>query len=185
MRALLIVGLLSATAHADRTATVHLGGQFGGTEEMDPAMAPAMRATGGPRMTLAWEHQPISLPTTPGYNFDVTLVPELTGGVMLDEMRGESFAGFGLRGELRFGQREQGLLRVSGRGSFYLAGRMMLIGEGQDGLIEGALGTYLYLGASRARIGVEIAVAARERTDVPGDTTQMGVFSSLYLGWAM
>jgi hypothetical protein len=187
------VACLASPAFADRTTTVNLGGMFGGVEDLDNVdnyyEQPTMHAAGGPRVVLGFENAPIVMPPTPGYNVGVAFVPELTAGAVLGSDRGDLFIGVGARGELQMAQREKGLFKVSARMAFYLAARALVIGKEQDTAGEFVLGEYFYVGRGRTRIGGEISVFAREVTGVPElssfDETQMAVFASAYVGWAM
>jgi hypothetical protein len=189
VRAFLIVMVLAvpSLAAAERTTAVNFGGMFGGVEDggsYDDDYSPAMVPTGGPRLTLSWENPPIALPPQRGYSIAWDFVPELTAGALLSDERGEAFLGVGARGELKVGQREGGLFRVNARMAFYLAARALVVGSAQDTLAEIVFGEYLYLGASRVRLGGEISVTAREAPSELEDR-RMGVFASLYLGWAL
>ena len=178
----------SSIARAERTTTVNLGGMFGGVETLDNVdnydVQPTMSPAGGPRVTLGFENAPITMPAAPGYNVGVAFVPELTAGAMLGEERGDVFVGVGARGELQIGQREQGLFKVSARFAVYLAARALVIGKDQDTAGEFVVGEYFYVGKGRTRIGGEVSVFARE-APMNYDESQMAVFASAYVGWAM
>lgn len=182
------VTCFASTAFADRTTTVNLGGMFGGVENLDNVdnyyAQPTMHAAGGPRVVLGFENAPILMPPTPGYNVEVAFVPELAAGAVLGEERGDLFVGVGARGELQLAQREKGLFKLSARMAFYLAARALVIGKDQDTAGEFVLGEYFYVGRGRTRIGGEISVLARE-APMSFSETQMAVFASAYVGWAM
>lgn len=190
MRKAFAVALLcvASPAFAERTTTVNLGGMFGGVENLDNVdnyyEQPSMHPAGGPRITLGFENAPLNMPATPGYSVGVAFVPELTAGAMLGEERGDMFVGVGARGELQIGQREQGLFKVSARFALYLAARAVVIGKDQDTAGEFVFGEYFYVGKGRVRIGGEVSVFARE-APMAYDESQMAVFASAYLGWAM
>jgi hypothetical protein len=182
------VACFASPAFADRTTTVNLGGMFGGVENLDNVdnyyEQPSMHPAGGPRVVLGFENPPILMPATPGYNVGVAFVPELTTGAMLGSDRGDLFLGVGARGEVQLAQREKGLFKVSVRMAFYVAARALVIGKEQDTAGEFVIGEYFYLGKGRTRIGGEMSVFARE-APMSFNETQMAVFASAYVGWAM
>ena len=181
MKSLVVLGICVAAGHADadeRATTVTVG-MLGQVESRDnPDMVPA--GTGGPRLTLAWETAPLAYPDHRGYKVGWSLVPELIAGAVLQEARAEGMIGAGLRGELKLAQREQGLLRLSARGAFYLAGRGMVIGKDRDVLGEAVLGEYIYIGAP-LRLGFEFGVTSRKHD--PMEEAHLGGMFQLYLGW--
>lgn len=167
---------------------MNIGGMFGGAEDIDGVdnyyAQPTMHPTGGPRVTLGFENEPVAMPPTPGYSFAGAFVPELTAGALMSEARGDLFLGLGARAELQFGQNKQGLLQVSARAAVYAAARVVIIGKEQDTAGDFALGTYFYV-KGRTRIGGELNVMVREAPmDFPTEE-QMAVFASAYVGWAM
>ena len=178
--------LVVPAARADRTTTVNLGGMVGGLEERRDALT-RMEPAGGLRLTLSFEHPPPLLPPTKDTNVDVTLVPELTAGVVMNAERGEALIGVGARGELRLAQRDGGLFHVNARAAFYVAGRALVVGDHKDPAYEIGIGEYLYLGKGRLRLGGEANLMFRHNPDF-ADTmsgAQHGVLASVYLGWAM
>jgi len=184
---ILLVGsfvLASSAAHAERATTVSVGAMVGGAErQVDESVQ--MKATGGPRIVLSWEHAPVPLPPTKGVAVDFSMVPELTAGALLNEERGEVMVGVGARAELRMAQRDGGALKINARFAVYAAARVMVVGDNQDTAIEGALGEYVYL-KGRLRLGGEIGLLNREQTTTnDASSREMGVFASVYLGWAM
>ena len=166
MRSLICAALLIAsTAHAeDRSMVTNLGATFGAVDGMDADPAEGLF---GPRITLAWEHAPLQMPATPGYNISGALVPELTGGAFINDVSARAFVGVGLRAELNMAQKEQGLLRVSARGGFYVAGRAIVVGEERQPLFEFAIGEYFTGFHSWTRFGFELAVVSARRFAVP------------------
>ncbi len=188
MRTLLVVVLLSSTAFAERTTTVTIGGMFGGAEDLDGVdnyyAQPTMHPTGGPRVTLGFENEPVAMPPSPGYSFAGAFVPEITAGALMSEHRGDLFLGLGARGELQFGQNKQGLLQVSARAAVYGAVRVVIIGKEQDTAGDFAIGTYFYV-KGRTRIGGELNVMVREAPREFPTEEQMAVFASAYVGWAL
>jgi hypothetical protein len=190
VRTLLVVAVVlgSSPALADRTTTVNVGGMFGGAEDLDGVdnyyAQPTMHATGGPRITLGFENEPVAMPPTPGYSFAGAFVPELTAGALMSETRGDLFLGLGGRAELQFGQNKQGLLQVSARAAVYAAVRIVIVGKEQDTAGDFALGTYFYV-KGRTRIGGELNVMVREAPMAFPTEEQMAVFASAYVGFAM
>jgi hypothetical protein len=187
MRILVLAGLVIGTsvAHADRSTTMNIGGMFGATENALGDQYPVMMIAGGPRVTLAWENPMPAMPGTDGRATDVALVPELTAGAILNEQHGEVMIGVGARGELR--------MSIKGRGMFgdarigvYGAARLLVIGEHKDTAAEGAVGAYVYIGKTKIRFGGEAGLIGREQTSsMYTRPREMGVFSSMYLGWIL
>lgn len=180
--------MASPVAHAERTTTVTLGGMFGGAEDLDGVdnyyEQPTMHPTGGPRLTLGFEHAPVAMPAAPGYSFAPAFVPELTAGALLSDVRGDLFIGLGGRAELQIGQNKQGLLKVSARMAMYLAARVLIVGKEQDTAGDFAVGTYFYV-KGRTRIGGEVNVMVREAPMEFPTEEQLAVFASAYVGFAM
>jgi hypothetical protein len=182
----------AGTAHAEERGTkMWIGGLIGargdlGNYEAQPA------AIGGPRVTLGWETPMIAYPAEPGYRADFALTPELLAGAMFDEgpvqgersgTRAEGMVGVGLRGELRLAQYRMGLLKISMRGSIYLAARAFVIGEQRDTVAEFAFGEYFLVGRT-GRIGFELNVQSRHRNAMPEDR-EAAVLTQFYVGWAL
>ena len=188
MRALLCAALLTitTTAHAeDRSTVINIGATAGAIEGsldvMDDQPADSLV---GPRLTLAWEHAPLSLPATPGYNVNGVLVPELTAGTFVNDQRAHVFVGVGLRAELKMAQREQGLLKVSARGGFYVAGRGLVVGENRQPMLEFALGEYLTRMSSWTRAGFEFAVVTARRDAMENRDWGVGGVFQFFVGFA-
>lgn len=162
MRSLVCAAMLvTSTASAeDRSMVTNVGATFGAVDGMDHDEPEGLF---GPRITLAWEHAPVDMPSTPGYNLKGALVPELTGGAFVDEESAKAFIGVGIRAELKMAQREQGLLRVSARGGFYFAGRAIIVGEERQPMFEFAIGEYFTGFHSWTRFGFELAVVSARR----------------------
>lgn len=184
-RAPLLVLIVCSPAHADdRSTAFSIGVMAGGLQRSQyPSSEPA--GTFGPRVTLSFEHGFPPMPPQPGYNVDVTLVPELFGGGFVEPDRVELFVGVGVRGDLRFAQREMGLLRVSARGAGYLAARALVVGEDRKPFGEIGLGEYFLL-RRHGRIGFEgsflFASSDPAGTDF-GTGANAGLIVQLYGGW--
>ncbi|CAN5825210.1 hypothetical protein BH11MYX3_BH11MYX3_32730 [soil metagenome] len=180
-----VLMLAAPFAHAERTTTVNLGGMIGGVEHrVDEATR--MEPAGGPRLILSFEHPPPALPPTKDTNVDVTLVPELIAGAVMNADRGEAMVGVGARGELRLSQRDAGLFHVNARMAFYAAFRALIVGEHQDPAGEVSLGEYVYLGRGRLRLGGEASLLLRKSDEFMATSgSQHGIMASVYLGWAM
>ena len=186
----MVTAVLAAGAGAagaeERRTTVTLGAVFGAQSQPDDVVldggAGLDEGFGGPRLMLAWEAPPLPYPPLPGYAVDVGLVPELVTGVFLNEDEGEGMIGVGLRGELRISQRQQGLLRVTMRGVFYVAGRALVVGDQRDFFGELVFGDYILLGRA-ARIGFEIG-GMRRRADGMSEA-RTGIVGQLYFGWQL
>ena len=179
---LLVVASSTATAD-DRATTITLGAMAGGFEAADEELG---RADGvfGPRVTLAWEHPALALPATPGYRVAFALVPELHGGAFVLDERADMFIGAGLRGELKMAQREMGLLKVSARGSVYVALRGLVLGASRQSFVELAFGDYFFIGRS-TRVGIEGTVMLGYADRMQDDTRSVvGGMMQAYIGWA-
>lgn len=161
----LAILLLASTAHADERRTAidvqaGLGPVF--TEDAyydsyaEPETATMLRARFG------WETAPVPYPVAPGYAWAGKLVPELTVGMIDHQDKGEGFVQAGVRLEVLFAQKEQGLFRVSARGGMWLAARAGVLGEYRDTMWEGAFGSYLWLGHSKMRVGWEMGLLGLE-----------------------
>jgi hypothetical protein len=172
--AIAIATLLLGTqvARAERSTVINLGGMLGGIEHrVDEATR--MQPAGGPRLTLSFEHPP---PKLDG-RVDVTFVPELIAGAVMDATRGEAMVGVGARGEVR--------LKYVARMAFYLAGRMLLVGSDQDPAGEASLGEYIYI-YKRLRFGGEANLMFRKTDELMNPSqTQHVIMVQAYLGWAM
>lgn len=181
---LLLLLLCTAAQADDHTTAVTIGAMAGGLQRSYYASSePA--GTFGPRVTLSFEHGFPEMPKTPGYNVDLSLVPELFCGGFVEPDRVELFVGVGVRGDLRFAQREMGLLRVSARGAGYLAARALVVGEDRKPFGEIGLGEYFLIRRS-GRIGFEgsvlFASSDPAATDF-GSGTNAGLIVQLYGGW--
>jgi hypothetical protein len=186
---LLLVLAPSVAMAEERATTITLSAMMGALEgeasdyEYDYYTEPD--GVGGPRLTLSWEHAPLAMPATPGYNVGVSLVPELFGGAFFDDTRAQAFIGAGVRGELKISQKQMGLLKVSARGAAYLAARGMVIGDDRKAYGEFAIGDYFLIGKS-ARLGFEgsLLVGAAEQMTYYGDTDRrIGGIVHVYVGW--
>lgn len=161
----LLVLLTAGTAHADRereTALAVSGGfsLIGTVEEgAEPVAGPFLGAS------LAWDRAPPEYPLAPGYAWAGDLVPEVT----LARAGDAAIVMAGVRLELDYAQREQGLLRVSARGSMWIAPRIAIDLETSKLLAGGELGTSYQLGHSGWSFGYWLGVlgAPAERPAPP------------------
>jgi hypothetical protein len=135
-------------------------------------------------LTLAWEHAPLTLPATPGFNVEGVLVPELTAGSFVNDQRADVFVGVGLRAELKMAQREQGLLKVSARGGMYIAGRGLIVGEKREPMLEFAIGEYLTRMSTWTRAGFEFAVVTVRRDTLEQRDWGVGGVFQFFIGFA-
>lgn len=106
----------------------------------------------GGRVSLAFEHGPQPYPGEPGepgVAARLELVPELFVGALVERDRSELIAGAGVRLEVKYAQRELGLLHVTARGGLYLAARGLVVGEHRDPFLESTLGTYFLVGETK------------------------------------
>lgn len=189
MRSLLCAALLlltTTTAFAeDRSMVANIGATFGAIDGMDADPAEGLF---GPRITLAWERAPLEMPAMPGYNVKGALVPELTGGAFINDVSARAFLGVGLRAELKMAQREQGLLKVSARGGFYLAGRALAVGDERQPMFEFAIGEYFTGLHSWTRVGFELAVVSARRfaavDTMEGRDWGVGGVAQFFVGFA-
>lgn len=154
------VSLAPSTAAAERQPIITISGGMSAIGPLDPP-----DAIGGPediglqlRGIVSFEDAPLPYKEPKGYMFAGTIVPEIFVGTIMvsDDDRRTELVGGGLRLEAMFSQRKMGLLQVSARGGFYVAGRGGFFTDPDRTLfLEGAFGEYILLGDS-ARIGVEL-----------------------------
>ena len=177
----IVVLLVPGLAHADRTTIVNIGGNLGVHGDVDATTPDAL---GGPRLTLAWENEPLAIPAEPGtHDLGVGLVPELVVGGFFEEDRMEGYLGVGVRAELRMAQNAMGLLKWTTRGAGYLSGRALVVGESRDVTYEFGLGQYFARVSNFTRFGYEISVLHRPHWQ-QSDSQYIGFLMSLYVGWA-
>ncbi|MBX3161396.1 MAG: hypothetical protein KF773_35875 [Deltaproteobacteria bacterium] len=197
LAALSLASVLLATtgsAFADERRThLHLGGMIGARGDFDPMAEKEPTLLGGPRLTLGWENPMLEYPELPGVRAAFELTPEVLLGASFEEgtrrdrrggLRAEGMLGVGLRGELRLAQLRQGLMKLSMRGSIYVAARAFVIGEQRETLGEFAFGEY-FLVSRTARIGFELHVQKRLRDAATADEREIGVLTQLYVGWTL
>lgn len=189
-RSPLLLLLLCSAAHGEeRATTITIAGMAGAFERSDDVVMTSdyyveqPEAVLGPRITLSWEHAPLAMPATPGYNVGGSLVPELIAGAFFDDIRAQGFIGAGLRAELKLAQREMGLLRVSARGSAYIAARGLVVGEERKAFGELAIGEFIYVG-SKTRLGFEVnMLVGRSNQMYDEAAANIGVLALGYIGW--
>lgn len=183
VKAALLVLLVPSIALAEERMTMFsLGGMAGAFERPEHELDPEVLF--GPRLTLSWEHPALAMPDAPGYRFGGALVPELIGGAFVLDDRAEMFIGAGVRAEVKMAQREQGLLKVSARGSAYVAARGLIVGEQRSGFAEFGLGDYLLVGRA-TRIGFEGSVVIGRTQYMDGvPQPNVGGVVQFYVGWA-
>jgi hypothetical protein len=121
------------------------------------------------RATVAWERPALPMPATRGSAWAIDLGPALGAGIIGNDRRGDAFAEAGLRLNLRFAQREMGLLHVSARGGMWLAARGGVLGDEHNAMAEGDLGWYVWLGDHGWRVGWEVGVLGVRNPTVAGD----------------
>jgi hypothetical protein len=189
-----IVILLSAgTAHAERERATALS-VSGGFSLIGPADAEA-EPDAGPFLgaTLSWDRPPPEYPALPGYAWAGDLVPDVT----LARAGQAGLLMTGVRLELDYAQREQGLLRVSARGSMWLAPRLAIDLETSKLLVGGEFGTTYQIGHTGWALGYWLGIlgAPAERgaepppdslalwDERPGEAT-LAVFGALTLSRA-
>lgn len=171
-----VIVLASATASADRTAVLSVGGvmdmRFSGHtwDQANKQDTPDLFA--GPRVTLAFE-DPL-LPKTPKGKVaaDARLVPELLAGALLGSTLGEGYGGAGLRGELD-------LASWKARLGMYVAARGLVIGSHRNATAELALGEYIQI-TDKTRFGWEGAALVRPQ-DREGDH-ELDCLVTMYVG---
>jgi hypothetical protein len=179
MRATWVVGLLAAAgtraAADDRVPVIDVEGAAGFVvpEQVESSADPA--PIGLARATVAWELPPLALPAERGAAWRADVGPELGIGLIGNDRRGDGFAEAGLRVNVRFAQKDMGLLRVSARGGLWLAGRAGVVGDDHDTMIEGDLGWYIWVGHSGLRVGWELGALG-----VKNPSTDDGVAMPLY-----
>jgi hypothetical protein len=158
----------AATAHAERDTSLSVTGGFALVSELDAASTAEPEA--GPLLgaTLAWDHAPPEYPAVPGYAWAGDLVPDVT----LARAGDEAILMTGVRLELDYAQREQGLFRISARGSMWIAPRLAIVLETSQLLAGGELGTSYQLGRSGWSFGYFVGVLGwpGERAEPPPDS---------------
>jgi len=156
--ALVAALLVPAAAHAGpRTTAITVAGLVGVAEDddsFDSFDSPSDEVT-GVSAQLTWEAAPLALPAQPGYAFGFALAPEVHLGTLSIDDRADVFLAAGVRAELQLSQREQGLLRLSGRTSAFIAARAGVVGDDRAPLYQLVLGTHASFGESRLRLGFE------------------------------
>jgi hypothetical protein len=174
--------LAPATVAAERQPIVTFSGGMSAIGPLDPP-----DAIGGPeaiglqlRGIVSFEEAPLPYKEPKGYVFAGVIVPEIFVGAIItgDEDSGEKLrtemVGGGVRLEAMFSQRKMGLLQVSARGGFYVAGRGGFFTDPDRTLfLEGAFGEYFLIGDT-ARIGIELGIMSI-RLDGYEDVPQPGV----------
>ena len=177
--AAIVIVLASATAWADRTPVVSVGGlmdlRFLGNDwsQANEQEEPAISA--GPRVTLTFEDA--LMPRTPKgtARAQLRLVPELFAGAFFGSEVGEAYAGAGVRGELA-------LAAPKARLGMYFAARGLVIGLHRDGAGEFAVGEYLQI-TDHFRFGWEGAAVVRPQ-DRNGDR-ELDCLVNMYAGWRL
>ncbi len=116
----------------------------GGFAVHGPLEGPEPEGAGYLGATLAWDRPAPAYPASRGYELRGDIVPEVT----LARFDDRSTALLGVRFELDYAQKEMGLLRVSARGSMWIAPRFGVI-SGADSTVAGLdLGTSYLFGRS-------------------------------------
>ncbi|MBK9035365.1 MAG: hypothetical protein IPL61_29610 [Myxococcales bacterium] len=159
------------------------------------------------RLTASWEPPPLAYKEPKGYRVAGALIPEVTFGYLrvADHRTGDpdgntdAYVAIGGRLEARVSQRKIGLLEVSARGGFYLAGRVGLMTDAdRTPLLEVAVGEHLFLG-DRIRIGGEFGVqrffgqdyvaavplAAARAPWRDGDGQYLSFHATVFVGWKL
>jgi hypothetical protein len=139
----LVVLLGTGVAHAERERTTALavtGGYaiVGIDENAVGETVPMLGAS------LAWDRTPPAYPLAPGYRWAGDLVPEVT----LARIGDDAILMSGVRLELDYAQREQGLFRISGRGSLWIAPRLAVLLEDSQLLAGGEVGASMRIRSS-------------------------------------
>jgi hypothetical protein len=175
--AAIVIVLASATAWADRTPVISVGGvmdlRFRGDDWKQANEQDKPSIAGGPRVTLTYEDA--LMPKTPmgTARAQLRLVPELFAGAFLGSDVGEAYAGAGLRGELA-------LAAPRARLGMYLAARGLVIGLHRDGAGELGAGEYIQI-TDTLRLGFEGAAVVRPQ-DRGGDR-ELDCLVDVYVGW--
>jgi hypothetical protein len=146
-----------ATAHADdRDTVVAYTARVLLSDDVPGVVGAAIHAA-----QVSWERPAPAMPPAPGHRWRWSVVPEIVVGRWYAEgaYGDPALAQFGGRVALDFAQREQGLLRISGYGGFYLSGRAGARSDGRA-VGGGALGAYLQLGDTPLRCGFEAGATA-------------------------
>jgi hypothetical protein len=158
---LILLSAGAAHAEGDRDTAVGVSGGFSliGTPdaEDEPEAGPFLGAS------LAWDRAPPEYPVVPGYAWAGDLVPEVAIARAGDAL----LLMTGVRLELDYAQREQGLLRISARGSMWLAPRLAIDLETSKLLYGGEFGTTYQVGRSGWSVGYWLGVLGRPGEEGP------------------
>jgi hypothetical protein len=161
--AVVMIAALAANARADQRGPIlDVEGAAGMVipnltfDNQSPMHDPA--AIGIARAMVSWEKVAVPYPAEPGtaaYALDIG--PELGLGFIGNDRRGDAFGQVGLRLHLAFAQNQMGLFHISARGGGWIAVRGGVVSNDHDGMIEGDLGWYLWLG-QKWRVGWEMGM---------------------------
>jgi hypothetical protein len=192
MRAVAVITLIAAAAPAaradDRGPTVAVSAFGGLLQRADhPGDGTDVPPMFGGRVLVAFEHDPVPYPGEPGEPgaaARLELVPELFVGTFVERNASELFAGAGVRLDLKYAQRELGLLRVTARGGLYLAARGLIVGEHRDPFVETTLGTYVMVRDTKVGFEFGFLWGPGERYDpaTARDVHDLGGIIALVIG---
>jgi hypothetical protein len=167
--------LCAAPASAERRPSLGIDGGFAIAGDLDasndePVTTPYLGAT------LAFDTPPPAYPAEPGYAWAGALVPQLS----IARLDGRGAFLLSVRLEADYAQKQQGLLRVSARGSLWLAPKLGFVEDAESLAIGGDIGSSLMIFSTGWTFGYWFGVLAwnvRE-PDVP----QPGVAARLLPG---
>src|SRR5260221_913605 len=144
---------LTATAHADRSTVMSIGGTFDGMSKANETQNDP-KINGGARVSLSFEDATLAYPEPGTYDTDTRLVPELFAGFVSNDVRALGYVGAGLRAELQFARNYAVSQPPHMRMVLYLAARAKIIGKHQDAGGELMFGAYVF-GRGTMRVGWE------------------------------
>jgi hypothetical protein len=178
-----LVALTAATAHADRSTAIWVGGTFDATSKSNETQNDP-HINGGARITLSFEDTPIAYPEPGTFDTDTRLVPELFAGFISNDVRAQGYLGAGLRGELQLARNNAIARPFHMRLAMYLAARAKIIGKHQDAGGEFMLGEYIF-SQGNLRVGWEGGLGVIKRPEWNAqESPELEALLNVYVGWA-
>lgn len=179
--ALILVGLLASTAHADRHTVAWLSGTISGNALANTTDQPAS-FNAGARLSLTFEDSPLRMPPIGLSEREGRLVPELFAGFYMDDTRARSQLGAGVRLELQYARNQDNNPWRSIRGAVYFAPRLKISGPDRQGGAEFMIGEYL-LTQNDLRIGWEGGLGIVKRSDLEStQSPELEALVNIYIG---
>jgi hypothetical protein len=176
------LSIVAAPAFAERSATPEIGislwGRSTASTFSDAGNKSGEQPMPGLSLVVGYEDAPMAIPAPGEIATDLRLVPELVGGIVVDDRHGEGYVGAGLRGELHLASARRGFEM---RTAIYVAARAIAIGENRDGAAEIIIGEYL-IRRSGVRFGWEGGALIRPRAERSNDR-ELDAIIAIYVGW--